>query len=72
MFPFGTPAHMCVVLPGNEDRWNRLGGVLCLGFTASPSSTCLLGPAGGIPSYLGLVFGEDSIIGNCKSKLKSK
>jgi hypothetical protein len=71
MFPFGTSAPVCLVLPGNEDRLNRLR-VLCLGFMASPSSTCLIGPGGGVPSCLSLVFGEDSIIGNCKSNLESK
>ena len=67
---FGMAIPTCFVRAGNGNRLTTLeGGVFCLVLVESPSSpTCFTGPVGGMPSCLGLVFGEESITGNCKNK----
>ena len=61
---FGASKPICFIRPGKVERLTRGGGVLCLGLAGSPSSTNCLAGAGGVPSCLGFVFGEESIIGN--------
>ena len=68
--PFEASVPACFILPVIDDLLATLeGGVLWLGLEDSPSSeTCFPGAGGGIPSCLGLVFGEDSIKGNWRNE----